>query len=152
MGFCLQLRDATSSSFLMKSFSEKMSKLSEGVACSVAGITSDASVLTNERRLLAQRYRLEVSRAHPSRASDPSGNDGGWKATCIGNNSAAAVWMPKQDYKEGGMPLEPALALAAKVLNKAMDKEVEQLIKNHEEEEAKAEREKKEKEQKEKDK
>ena len=28
--------------------------------------------------------------------SDPSGNYGGWKATCIGNNSAAAVSMLKQ--------------------------------------------------------
>ncbi|KAF4017907.1 hypothetical protein G4228_009609 [Cervus hanglu yarkandensis] len=112
--------------------------------------------------------------------SDPSGNYGGWKATCIGNNSAAAVSMLKQDYKEGEMTLKSALALAIKVLNKTMDvsklsaekveiatltrengktvirvlkqKEVEQLIKKHEEEEAKAEREKKEKEQKEKDK
>uniref|UniRef100_A0A9L0T9L5 Proteasome subunit alpha type n=2 Tax=Boreoeutheria TaxID=1437010 RepID=A0A9L0T9L5_HORSE len=112
--------------------------------------------------------------------SDPSGNYGGWKATCIGNNSAAAVSMLKQDYKEGEMTLKSALALAIKVLNKTMDvsklsaekveiatltrengktvirvlkqKEVEQLIKKHEEEEAKAEREKKEKEQKEKEK
>nr|XP_014433164.1 proteasome subunit alpha type-4 [Pelodiscus sinensis] len=112
--------------------------------------------------------------------SDPSGNYGGWKATCIGNNSAAAVSMLKQDYKEGEMTLKSALALAVKVLNKTMDvsklsaekveiatltrengkttirvlkqKEVEQLIKQHEEEEAKSEREKKEKEQKEKDK
>ena len=29
------------------------------MACSVAGITSDANVLTNELRLMAQRYRLE---------------------------------------------------------------------------------------------
>lgn len=81
--------------------------------------------------------------------------------------------MLKQDYKEGEMTLKSALALAIKVLNKTMDvsklsaekveiatltrengktvirvlkqKEVEQLIKKHEEEEAKAEREKKEK-------
>ena len=78
--------------------------------------------------------------------------------------------MLKQDYKEGEMTLKSALALAIKVLNKTMDvsklsaekveiatltrengktvirvlkqKEVEQLIKKHEEEEAKAEREK----------
>ena len=31
--------------------------------------------------------------------SDPSGNYSGWKATCIGNNSAAAVSMLKQEYK-----------------------------------------------------
>ncbi|XP_038622930.1 proteasome subunit alpha type-4 [Tachyglossus aculeatus] len=213
------------------------------MACSVAGITSDANVLTNELRLIAQRYLLQYQEPIPCEQlvtalcdikqaytqfggkrpfgvsllyigwdkhygfqlyqSDPSGNYGGWKATCIGNNSAAAVSMLKQDYKEGGMTLKSALALAIKVLNKTMDvsklsaekasravgllvlfvevlavitpglrieiatltrengkttirvlkqKEVEQLIKKHEEEEAKAEREKKEKEQKEKDK
>uniref|UniRef100_A0A4W5PTH5 Proteasome 20S subunit alpha 4 n=1 Tax=Hucho hucho TaxID=62062 RepID=A0A4W5PTH5_9TELE len=53
--------------------------------------------------------------------SDPSGNYGGWKATCIGNNSAAAVSMLKQDFKEGEMSLSSALALAVKVLNKTMD-------------------------------
>uniref|UniRef100_A0A673UHA8 Proteasome subunit alpha type-4 n=4 Tax=Boreoeutheria TaxID=1437010 RepID=A0A673UHA8_SURSU len=201
-------------------FSEKIYKLNEDMACSVAGITSDANVLTNELRLIAQRYLLQYQEPIPCEQlvtalcdikqaytqfggkrpfgvsllyigwdkhygfqlyqSDPSGNYGGWKATCIGNNSAAAVSMLKQDYKEGEMTLKSALALAIKVLNKTMDvsklsaekveiaaltrengktvirvlkqKEVEQLIKNHEEEEAKAEREKKEKEQKEKDK
>ncbi|ERE75073.1 proteasome subunit alpha type-4-like protein [Cricetulus griseus] len=201
-------------------FSEKIYKLNEDMACSVAGITSDANVLTNELRLIAQRYLLQYQEPIPCEQlvtalcdikqaytqfggkrpfgvsllyigwdkhygfqlyqSDPSGNYGGWKATCIGNNSAAAVSMLKQDYKEGEMTLKSALALAIKVLNKTMDvsklsaekveiatltrengktmirvlkqKEVEQLIKKHEEEEAKAEREKKEKEQKEKDK
>uniref|UniRef100_A0A8C0Z4L7 Proteasome subunit alpha type-4 n=2 Tax=Canis lupus TaxID=9612 RepID=A0A8C0Z4L7_CANLF len=201
-------------------FSEKIYKLNEDMACSVAGITSDANVLTNELRLIAQRYLLQYQEPIPCEQlvtalcdikqaytqfggkrpfgvsllyigwdkhygfqlyqSDPSGNYGGWKATCIGNNSAAAVSMLKQDYKEGEMTLKSALALAIKVLNKTMDvsklsaekveiatltrengktvirvlkqKEVEQLIKNHEEEEAKAEREKKEKEQKEKEK
>ncbi|KAF6273342.1 proteasome 20S subunit alpha 4 [Rhinolophus ferrumequinum] len=201
-------------------FSEKIYKLNEDMACSVAGITSDANVLTNELRLIAQRYLLQYQEPIPCEQlvtalcdikqaytqfggkrpfgvsllyigwdkhygfqlyqSDPSGNYGGWKATCIGNNSAAAVSMLKQDYKEGEMTLKSALALAVKVLNKTMDvsklsaekveiatltresgktvirvlkqKEVEQLIKKHEEEEAKAEREKKEKEQKEKDK
>ncbi|CAM2099251.1 unnamed protein product [Caretta caretta] len=201
-------------------FSEKIYKLNEDMACSVAGITSDANVLTNELRLIAQRYLLQYQEPIPCEQlvtalcdikqaytqfggkrpfgvsllyigwdkhygfqlyqSDPSGNYGGWKATCIGNNSAAAVSMLKQDYKEGAMTLKSALALAIKVLNKTMDvsklsaekveiatltrengkttirvlkqKEVEQLIKKHEEEEAKSEREKKEKEQKEKDK
>lgn len=201
-------------------FSEKIYKLNEDMACSVAGITSDANVLTNELRLIAQRYLLQYQEPIPCEQlvtalcdikqaytqfggkrpfgvsllyigwdkhygfqlyqSDPSGNYGGWKATCIGNNSAAAVSMLKQDYKEGEMTLKSALALAIKVLNKTMDvsklsaekveiatltresgktvirvlkqKEVEQLIQKHEEEEAKAEREKKEKEQKEKDK
>lgn len=201
-------------------FSEKIYKLNEDMACSVAGITSDANVLTNELRLIAQRYLLQYQEPMPCEQlvtalcdikqaytqfggkrpfgvsllyigwdkhygfqlyqSDPSGNYGGWKATCIGNNSAAAVSMLKQDYKEGEMTLKSALALAVKVLNKTMDvsklsaekveiatltrengktkirvlkqKEVEELIKLHEEEEAKVEREKKEKEQKEKDK
>lgn len=53
--------------------------------------------------------------------SEPSGNYGGWKATCIGNNSSAAVSMLKQDYKEGQTNLEQALALSVKVLSKTLD-------------------------------
>ncbi|XP_042796681.1 proteasome subunit alpha type-4 isoform X1 [Panthera leo] len=142
-------------------FSEKIYKLNEDMACSVAGITSDANVLTNELRLIAQRYLLQYQEPIPCEQlvtalcdikqaytqfggkrpfgvsllyigwdkhygfqlyqSDPSGNYGGWKATCIGNNSAAAVSMLKQDYKEGEMTLKSALALAIKVLNKTMD-------------------------------
>uniref|UniRef100_A0A6P8PIN9 Proteasome subunit alpha type-4-like n=1 Tax=Geotrypetes seraphini TaxID=260995 RepID=A0A6P8PIN9_GEOSA len=104
--------------------------------------------------------------------NDPSGNYGGWNVTCIGNNSAAAMSVLKQDYKEGEMSLKSAFTCAVKVLNKDMDvskrsaekveiailtrengmttirvlnqKEVEELIKKHEEEEAKFKREKKE--------
>ncbi|XP_071488471.1 proteasome subunit alpha type-4-like [Diadema antillarum] len=103
--------------------------------------------------------------------SDPSGNYGGWKATCIGNNSAAAISMLKQEYKEGDTNLSAALALAIKVLSKTLDmtkltpekieiatltredgktnirilpvEELKKLIKEHEEREAKAEAEKK---------
>lgn len=53
--------------------------------------------------------------------SDPSGNYGGWKATCIGNNSAAAVSSLKQEYKEGETTLKDAMALAIKVLSKTLD-------------------------------
>lgn len=53
--------------------------------------------------------------------SDPSGNYSGWKATCIGNNSAAAVSSLKQEYKEGEMTLQDAKALAIKVLSKTLD-------------------------------
>nr|CAG4641027.1 EOG090X09LQ [Eulimnadia texana] len=53
--------------------------------------------------------------------SDPSGNYGGWKATCIGNNSGAAVSMLKQEYKEGETTLQDALALAVRVLSKTLD-------------------------------
>lgn len=105
------------------------------MACSVASITSDANVLTDELRLIAQRNLLQyeepvpcgrlvtalcdINQAytqfggnHPfgvSRLyigwdkrygfqlyqSDPSRNYGGWKATCVGNNSTAAVSMFK---------------------------------------------------------
>lgn len=44
-----------------------------------------------------------------------------WNATCIANNSAAAVSILKQDYKEGEMTMKSALALAVKVINKTMD-------------------------------
>ena len=50
-----------------------------------------------------------------------SGNYSGWKATCIGNNSSAAVSQLKQEYKEGEMSLDSALDLAVKVLSKTLD-------------------------------
>ncbi|GAB5585665.1 Proteasome subunit alpha type-3 [Umbelopsis nana] len=52
--------------------------------------------------------------------SDPSGNYGGWKATCIGANNSSAQSILKQDYKED-MSLEEAKALAIKVLSKTID-------------------------------
>ena len=52
--------------------------------------------------------------------SDPSGNYGGWKATCIGSNHQAAISLLKQDYKETPS-LNDALRLAIKVLNKTLD-------------------------------
>nr|KAG5711548.1 hypothetical protein BaRGS_025975 [Batillaria attramentaria] len=193
------------------SYSEKIYRLSNDMACSVAGITADANVLTNELRLIAQRYLLQYQEPIPCEQvvatlcdikqaytqfggkrpfgvsilyigwdkhygfqlyqSDPSGNYGGWKATCIGNNSANAVSLLKQEYKEGETSLDEALNLSVKVLSKTLDltkltpdkvematltrkdgktairilpdKEVEALIKVHEEEEAKLEAEKK---------
>ncbi|KAM7450808.1 Proteasome subunit alpha type-4 [Porites harrisoni] len=141
--------------------SEKIYKLHNDLACSVAGITSDANVLTNQLRLIAQRYLLQFQEAIPCEQlvsslcdvkqaytqfgglrpfgvsilymgwdkhygfqlyqSDPSGNYSGWKATCIGNNSVAAVSMLKQEYKEGEMTLKDALKLAVKVLDKTLD-------------------------------
>lgn len=131
------------------------------MAISVAGITSDANVLTNELRLIAQRYILQYQEPIPCEQvvstlcdikqaytqfggkrpfgvsilytgwdrhygfqlyqSDPSGNYSGWKATCIGNNSSAAVSMLKQEYKEDEVDLKSAVALAVKVLSKTMD-------------------------------
>ncbi|XP_033749470.1 proteasome subunit alpha type-4-like [Pecten maximus] len=193
------------------SYSEKIYKLHDDMACSVAGITSDANVLTNELRLSAQRYMIAYQEPMPCEQlvsslcdlkqaytqfggkrpfgvsilymgwdkhygfqlyqSDPSGNYGGWKATCIGNNSANAVSMLKQEYKEGEMTMKDGLMLAVKVLSKTLDmtkltaekveiatltrendktvirilpaEEVTEHIKKHEEEEAKEEAEKK---------
>lgn len=143
-------------------FSDKIYKLYDDMACSVSGITSDANVLTNELRLIAQRYLLQYQESMPCEQlvsqlcdvkqfytqsggkrpfgvsilymgwdkhygyqlyqSDPSGNYGGWKATCIGNNSAAAVSMLKQEYKtEGETTLQEAVGLAIKVLSKTLD-------------------------------
>ncbi|KAJ8978986.1 hypothetical protein NQ317_001459 [Molorchus minor] len=131
------------------------------MVCSVAGITSDANVLTNELRLIGQRYLFQYGESIPCEQlvswlcdvkqaytqyggkrpfgvsilymgwdkhygyqlyqSDPSGNYSGWKATCIGNNSAAAISSLKQEYKEGGMTLNDAKALSIKVLSKTLD-------------------------------
>ena len=49
------------------------------------------------------------------------GNYSGWKATCIGNNSSAAVSQLKQEYKEGDTNLQAALDLSIKVLSKTLD-------------------------------
>jgi len=53
--------------------------------------------------------------------SDPSGNYGGWKATCIGNNNQAAISILKQEYKIGETKLTDALKLAIKILSKTLD-------------------------------
>jgi 20S proteasome subunit alpha 3 len=52
--------------------------------------------------------------------SDPSGNYGGWKATCIGSNHTAAISILKQDYKSTPT-LKEALDLSIKVLSKSID-------------------------------
>ena len=45
--------------------SEKIYQLNENMACSVAGITSDANVLTNELRLFGQRYHYRFRESMP---------------------------------------------------------------------------------------
>lgn len=142
-------------------FSEKIYKLNEDLCCSVSGITSDANVLINELRLIAQRYYLQYQEPIPIEnlvanlcnvkqaytqfggkrpfgvsilymgwdkqfgyqlyQSDPSGNYGGWKATCIGSNSQSAISILKQDYKIGETKLSEALALAIKIMSKTLD-------------------------------
>lgn len=141
--------------------SDKIYKIDEDMACSVAGITSDANVLTNELRAIAQRHTLQFGEPMPCEQlvmrlcdikqaytqyggkrpfgvsilymgwdrrhgyqlyqSDPSGNYSGWKATCIGNSSAAAVSILKQEYKEGETDVHSALLLALKVVSKTLD-------------------------------
>jgi len=143
------------------SYSEKIYNIYDDMACSVAGITADANVLTNELRLIAQRHVLQYQEAIPCEQvvsslcdlkqaytqfggkrpfgvsilymgwdkhygfqlyqSDPSGNYGGWKATCIGNNSANAISLLKQEYKEDETNLHQALDLTIKVLSKTLD-------------------------------
>lgn len=53
--------------------------------------------------------------------SDPSGNYGGWKATCIGNNSGAAISILKQELSDEPITLASAEDLAVKVLSKSLD-------------------------------
>lgn len=158
------------------------------MVCSVAGITSDANVLTNELRLIgkfdwgfdsmfsciiylnlfkfvflfvAQRFQLNYGEPMPCEQlvsylcdikqaytqyggkrpfgvsilymgwdkhygyqlyqSDPSGNYGGWKATCIGNNSGAAISILKQELSDEPISLSAAEDLAVKVLSKSLD-------------------------------
>jgi len=142
-------------------FSEKIYKLNDDMVCSVAGITSDANVLTNELRVIAQRYQLNYGEPMPCEKlvsylcdikqaytqfggkrpfgvsilymgwdkhcgyqlyqSDPSGNYGGWKATCIGYNSEAAESILKQELNEELIDLASAQDLVVKVLTKTLD-------------------------------
>jgi 20S proteasome subunit alpha 3 len=53
--------------------------------------------------------------------SDPSGNYGGWKATCVGHNSQTAISILKQEYKIGETQLNDALRLAIRVFSKTLD-------------------------------
>jgi 20S proteasome subunit alpha 3 len=55
--------------------------------------------------------------------SDPSGNYGAWKATCIGANNQAAQSILKQSLEKETeeYTLDKALRLAVKVLSKTMD-------------------------------
>jgi len=51
---------------------------------------------------------------------DPSGNYGGWKATCIGSNAQSALSMLEQDFKED-FDIEQALNMAMTILSKTLD-------------------------------
>lgn len=146
--------------FLLKRFYHLIT--CSDIVCSVAGITSDANVLTDELRLIAQRYELNYGEPIPVEQlvshlcdikqaytqyggkrpfgvsilymgwdkhygfqlyqSDPSGNYGGWKATCIGNNFNAAVSMLKTELTDNeSIDLHKSKELAVKVLSKTLD-------------------------------
>lgn len=140
--------------------SDKIYKIDEDLACSVAGITADANVLTAQLRQIAQRHRLNFGEPMPLEQlvmtlcdhkqaytqyggkrpfgvsilyigwdrrhgyqlyqSDPSGNYSGWKATCIGNSSGAAVSMLKQEYN-AELDINAAMLVAIKTLHKTLD-------------------------------
>jgi 20S proteasome subunit alpha 3 len=142
------------------SLAEKIFKLDNHVACSVAGITADANILINSLRQISQQYRFEFQEDIPVEKlvttlcdtkqgytqygglrpfgvsllymgydknfgfqlyqSDPSGNYGGWYATCIGQNNQAVQSILKQEYKEE-CTLQEALLLAVKVFAKTLD-------------------------------
>ena len=53
--------------------------------------------------------------------TDPSGNYGGWKATCIGANNTTATSIFKSDYPDGGLKLEESGRLLVKVLKKTSE-------------------------------
>lgn len=53
--------------------------------------------------------------------SDPSGNYGGWKATCIGSNSSSANSLLKQELDDKPITLAAAEDLAVKILSKTLD-------------------------------
>lgn len=53
--------------------------------------------------------------------TDPSGNYGGWKATCIGANSSTAQSIFKTDYPEEGFSLDEAKKMLIKVLTKTSE-------------------------------
>lgn len=142
--------------------SEKIYRLNENMVCSVAGITSDANVLTAELRLIAQRYQFSYGEVIPCEQlvshlcdikqaytqyggkrpfgvsllymgwdskygyqlyqSDPSGNYGGWKATCIGNSFSTAISILKTELSDKeSITLNEAKDLAVKVLSKTLD-------------------------------
>ncbi|PJF16749.1 Proteasome subunit alpha type [Paramicrosporidium saccamoebae] len=53
--------------------------------------------------------------------SDPSGNYSGWKATCIGSNSATAQSIFKTDYPDEGFSVEEGKKMLVKVLTKTTE-------------------------------
>lgn len=160
-GIVLAAEKKLTSKLLEKdSGSEKLFVINENNICAVAGVTSDANILIDYTRRLAQKY-LQIYNENPPvehiifqlcnlkqgytqygglrpfgvsfllagyddifgfqlYQSNPSGNYGGWQATCIGANNASAQSLMKQDYKTD-MTLAEVCKLAVKILSKTMD-------------------------------
>merc|ERR1712136_734635 len=109
---------------------EKIFQIDDHVAVGIAGITADANAPIEQlvRRLADNKqyytmhggmrpYGVSVLYAGWDKhlgfqlyLGDPSGNYGGWKATCIGSNAQSALSMLEQDYKEE-FDIEEALNL-----------------------------------------
>jgi len=159
-GIILAAERKITSKLLEPISSEKMYKLDEHIACSVAGITADANILVNYARLSAQQYTYSYQEHVPVEylvqqlcdleqgytqygglrpfgvsflyagwdrhygfqlyQSDPSGNYGGWKASAIGANNAAAQSILRTEWK-ADFKIRDALKLAVKVMSKTMD-------------------------------
>lgn len=65
-GIVLAVEKRTQSKLLEKpKTSEKMYHIDQHIACAVAGLTSDANILINEARLVAQKHRFKYQEAQP---------------------------------------------------------------------------------------
>ena len=64
-GIVLAVEKKITSKLLENTNSEKMYKVDDHLACSVAGITADANILINYARLCAQRYTLTYQEPMP---------------------------------------------------------------------------------------
>jgi len=65
-GIVLAVEKKITSKLLENTNSEKMYKVDDHLACSVAGITADANILINYARLCAQRYTLTYQVCRPT--------------------------------------------------------------------------------------
>jgi len=68
-GIVLAVEKKITSKLLENTNSEKMYKVDDHLACSVAGITADANILINYARLCAQRYTLTYQVCRPTALS-----------------------------------------------------------------------------------
>ncbi|KAL0706824.1 hypothetical protein Bca4012_073250 [Brassica carinata] len=137
-GSAIGEKKVTSKLLQTSTYSEKMYKIDDHVACAVAGIIPPMPVeqlvqsLCDTKQGYTQFGGLrpfgvsflfagwDKNHGFQLYMSDPSGNYGGWKAAAVGANNQAAQSLLKQDYKEDATR-EEAVELALKVLSKTMD-------------------------------